>query len=236
LTHFQGISRNLNGSYSINANVIDLSVSPLPTGYFLTIDRDIKNDFTYNLSNFVKIFYNSNGISSSNSVVDNKVVGLYIGNDNTRVSYQAEIINDSLISKSNIIISTVKKNEIIRFDNTFLENNYINYNNGLFTFLESGTYFISFNIYVENTTLPSVNLNVEYTNYSVLNNFLISVKGIDEFGTGTAHSLTLPCSFINKFTINDTLQIRNTSNGDVTFISNYVKNATNGIISIYKIA
>jgi len=236
LIHFQGISRNLNGSYSINADVIDLSVSPLPTGYFLTIDRNIKNEFTYNLSNFVKILYNNNGISSSNSVADNKVVGLYIGNDNTRVSYQAEIINDSLISKSNIIMSTVKKNEIIRFDNTFLENNYINYNNGLFTFLENGTYFISFNIYVENTTLPSVNLNVEYTNYSVLNNFLISLKGIDEFGTGTAHSLTLPCSFINKFTINDTLQIRNTSNGDITFISNYVKNATNGIISIYKIA
>jgi hypothetical protein len=133
-------------------------------------------------------------------------------------------------------MNTVKQNKIIKFDNTFLENNYINYNNGIFTFLENGTYFISFNIYIQNTTLPSVNLNVEYTNFSVPNSFLISQKGIDEIGTGTAHSLTLPCSFINKFTINDTLQIRNTSNGEITFISNYVKTSTNGIISIYKIA
>ena len=236
LTHFEGIFRNSNGTYSINADVVDLTVSPLPTGYFLTIDRNIKNEFTYNLSNSLKILYNSNGISSSNSVADNIVVGLYIGNDNTKVCYQAEIVNDCFISKSNIIMSIVKQNKIIKFDNTFLENNYINYNNGIFTFLENGTYFISFNIYIQNTTLPSVNLNVEYTNFSVPNSFLISQKGIDEIGTGTAHSLTLPCSFINKFTINDTLQIRNTSNGEITFISNYVKTATNGIISIYKIA
>lgn len=235
LTHFEGIFRNSNGTYSINADVVDLTVSPLPTGYFLTIDRNIKNEFTYNLSNSVKILYNSNGISSSNSVANNIVVGLYIGNDNTKVCYQAEIINDCFISKSNAIMNTVKQNKIIKFDNTFLENNYINYNNGVFTFLENGTYFISFNIYIQNTTLPSVNLNVEYTNFSVPNSFLISQKGIDEIGTGTAHSLTLPCSFINKFTINDTLQIRNTSNGEITFISNYVKTATNGIISIYKI-
>jgi len=129
------------------------------------------------------------------------------------------------------------KDEIIRFDNTFLENNYINYDDkeGIFTFLQNGTYFISFNIYIENTKLSSVNLNVEYTEYSCEKSFVIAQKGIDEIGTGTAHSLTLPCSFINKFTINDTLKIRNTSNGTITFISNYVKNALNGIISIYKI-
>jgi hypothetical protein len=251
LTHFQGISENSYGTYSINADVIDLKESLLPTGYFLTIDRNIKNEFIYNLSNSVKILYNINGISSSNSVADNKIVGLYIGNDNTKISYQAEIINNSFISKSNIndnnisSLSIVKKDQIIKFNNTFLENNYINYNEGIFTFLEYGTYFISFNIYIENTTLPSVNLNIEYTMNSSTDNilnlknqhsFLISQKGIDEFGTGTAHSLTLPCSFINKFTLNDTLKIRNTSNGDINFISNYVKNATNGIISIYKIA
>jgi hypothetical protein len=233
LTHFQGISRNSNGTYSINADVIDIRESLLPSGYFLTIDRNIENKFEYNLSNSVKILYNGNGISSSNSVADNKVVGLYIGSDDQKVSYQAEIINNVLISKSNIgkITNTVQKNEVIRFNNTFLENNYINYNEGIFTFLESGTYFVSFNIYIENTKLSSVNLNVEYTD----NSFLISQKGIDEIGTGTAHSLTLPCSFINKFKINDTLKIRNTSDGEITFISNYVKEATNGIISIYKI-
>ena len=238
LTHFEGISRNSNGTYSINVDTIDLKTSLLPTGYFLTIDRNDKNEFVYNLSNSVKILYNEDGISSSNSVVDNKVVGLYISNDNTRISYQAEIINNTFISKSNIEMSTVKKDEIIRFNDVFLENNYISYDNkdGIFTFLESGTYFISFNIYIENTKLPSVNLNVEYTEYSNKKSFVIAQKGIDEFGTGTAHSLTLPCSFINKFTINDTIKIRNTSDGDITFISNYVKEAVNGIISIYKIA
>ena len=96
--------------------------------------------------------------------------------------------------------------------------------------------FISFNIYIENTKLPSINLRVEYKNNNIKNNIIISQKGIDEIGTGTAHSLVLPCSFINKFTINDTLKIRNISEGSIDFISNYVKNATNGIISIYKIA
>lgn len=238
LTHFQGISRNSNNTYSINADVVDLMKSPLPTGYFLTIDRNDKYEFVYNLSNFVKILYNEDGISSSNSVADNKVVGLYISNDKTRISYQAEIINDMFISKSNIKMSTVMKDEIIRFDNSFLENNYISYDDkdGIFTFLECGTYFISFNIYIENTKLPSVNLNVEYIEYSYKKSFVIAQKGIDEIGTGTAHSLTLPCSFINKFTINDTLKIRNVSDGTITFVSNYVKDATNGIISIYKIA
>jgi len=238
LTHFEGISRNSNGTYSINVDTIDLKTSLLPTGYFLTIDRNDKNEFVYNLSNSVKILYNEDGISSSNSVVDNKVVGLYISNDNTRISYQAEIINNTFISKSNIEMSTVKKDEIIRFNDVFLENNYISYDNkdGIFTFLEAGIYFISFDIYIENTKLPSVNLNVEYTEYSDKKSFVIAQKGIDEFGTGTAHSLTLPCSFINKFTINDIIKIRNTSDGDITFISNYVKEAVNGIISIYKIA
>ena len=237
LTHFQGISRNSDNTYSINADVVDLKISPLPTGYFLTIDRNDKNNFVYNLSNSVKILYNENGISSSNSVSDNKIVGLYISNDKTRISYQAEIINNTFISKSNIKLSNVKKDEIIRFDNTFLENNYISYDDkdGIFTFLECGTYFISFNIYIENTKLSSVNLNVEYTEYSFKKSFLIAQKGIDEMGTGTAHSLTLPCSFINKFTINDTLKIRNKSDGTITFVSNYVKDAVNGIISIYKI-
>jgi len=235
LSHFQGISQNKNGIYSINADLIDLKVSKFPVGYFLTIDRDINNKFIYNLSNAVKILYNENGFCSSNSVADNKVVGLYIGNNNTKISYQAEIINNTFISKSNTAMSNVKKNEIIKFDNTFIENNYINYNNGVFTFLENGTYFTNFNIYIENTNLPYINLSIEYTNNGYKNSFIISQKGIDEIGTGTAHSLILPCSFINKFTINDTIQIRNTSEGSINLISNYVKNAVNGIISIYKI-
>jgi hypothetical protein len=56
-------------------------------------------------------------------------------------------------------------------------------------------------------------------------------KGIDKIGTGTAHSLILPCLFINKFIINDTIQIRNTSEGSINFISYNVKNAVNDIIN-----
>jgi hypothetical protein len=236
LTHFEGISKNKDGTYSINADLLDVKLSLIPAGYFLTIDRDAKNNFVYNLSNAVKIVYDENGISSSNSVADNKVIGLYINDDNTKISYQAEIINNVLISKYNKIMKEVKKYELIKFDNTFLENNYINYNNGVFTFLEHGNYFISFNIYIENTKLPSINLNIEYTNNGIKDSFVIAQKGIDEFGTGTAHSLVIPCSFINKFTINDTISIRNVSDGTVNFISNYIEKATNGIISIYKIA
>ena len=66
----------------------------------IAIDRDINNKFVYNLSNAVKILYNQDGFSSSNSVADNKVVGLYIGSNNTKISYQAEIIN--IIKKQNL--------------------------------------------------------------------------------------------------------------------------------------
>ena len=236
LSHSQGISRDENGNYSINIDIIDPQISVLPAGYFLTIDRNIKNEFIYNLSNSVKISYAANGSSSSNSVADNIVVGSFIGSDKKFIAYQAEIKNDAFISKSNIIISSVKKDRIIKFNNTFLENNYINYDNGIFTFLENGTYFISFNIYIENTKLPSIELRVEYTNEGKKNSIVIAQKGIDEIGTGTAHSLAVPCSFINKYTINDTIKIRNISDGTINFISNYVKNATNGIFSIYKIS
>ena len=235
VSHFEGISKNNDGTYSINADVLDLKESTLPIGYFLTISRDLNNNFSYNLSNAVKINYNEEGISSSNSVADNKVVGLYIGNDNTKVSYQAEIINDIYITKSNTTMTTVKKDEIIRFDSTFLENSNIIYDKGIFTFIEKGTYFVSFNIYIENTKLPSINLSVEYSVDGKKQNFIVAQKGIDDIGTGTAHSLVIPCSFTNNFNINDTIQIRNVSDGSINFISNYVDNAINGIISIYKI-
>ena len=77
--------------------------------------------------------------------------------------------------------------------------------------------------------------NVEYVNGNK-KNFVIAEKGIDEIGTGTAHSLVIPCSFTNNFNINDTIQIRNVSEGSVRFISNYVEGAINGLISIYKIS
>ena len=232
LSHFEGISQNGNNTYSIIANVLDLKSSKVLSSHFLTISRNIKNEFIYNLSNSIKILYDSNGISISNAVSDNKVVGLYISDDNTKISYQAEIINTS---KSNTFIKNIKKYEIIKFDNTFFGSNYVNYKNGIFTFLQNGKYFIGFNVYIENTTLPSIRLNVEYTNQKKKNNFIISQKSVDEIKIGTAYSLVLPCSFINKFTINDIIQIRNISDGSIIFMSNYITNTINGIFSIYKI-
>lgn len=233
-THFQGISGNNNQTYSINADVVDLKGGLLPQGYFLTIGRDNTGKFTYNTDNWIKISYDSEGITSSNSVADNKVVGLYISG--TNVTYQAEIINQIEISKSNDRYSSVRKNELVRFSNNFTESQLINYSNCTFTFLENGTYFINFNIYVENTNLPSVNLNVEYTVNGVKKEFLVAQKGIDDIGTGTAHSLVIPCSFINNFNINDTFRIRNVSSGEIVLISNYVPDAINAIISISKLA
>jgi hypothetical protein len=235
LSHFEGISRNKDNSYTINADVVDLNESKIPSGYFLRISKDKSGSYNYNIENAVKIEYNSDGLSSSNSVADNKVVGLYIGSDNTKVSYQCAIFNKNIISKTNTLMKTVKNGEIIRFDKSFINNSNISYKDGVFTFLQKGSYFNSFNIYIENTNLASIQLSVEYLENGKKKELLIAQKGIDEIGTGTAHSLVIPCSFIKRFNINDTLKIRNVSDGSIDFISNYVEDASNGIISIYKL-
>jgi hypothetical protein len=232
-THFQGIYGNEDGTYSLNADVLNLKENIFPQGYFLTISRNSKNEFEYNLNNWIKIQYNKFGITTSNSVANNKVVGLFIGKEN--VSFQCEILNEIAISKYNLLYDTVKNNERILFNNTFLDNNLINYNNGKFTFLESGTYFVSFNIYIENTTLPAVIFEVKYSIDSKTNKFNVVQKGIDEIGTQTAHSLVIPCSFTSKFSINDTLEIINKSGDVIYLISNYFKNSVNAIISITKL-
>lgn len=236
ITHFQGITLNINGTYSLNANILNLKESIFPIGYYLTISRNIHGSFIYNFDNWIKLEYSKNGTTSSNSVANNKVIGLYIsGNEN--ISYQLDIKEKINLSKSNKLISVVEKDELIIFNNTFSDNSSIdNKNNKNFTFLEKATYFIDFNIYVKNTNLPSVNFSVEYTINGKKENFIISQKGIDEIGTGTAHSLTIPCSFINNFNINDTLSIRNVSEDSVTLISNYLPEATNAIISIFMIS
>ncbi len=146
-----------------------------------------------------------------------------------------QLENNAFISKSNLNQNQIKQNELLNFDNTFIEKKNIIYNNGVFTFLEKGTYLINFNIYIEKTKLISINLNVEYTINNNKYNFIISQKGIDKIGTSTFHSLVLPCSFIEKFYKHDTLQIRNISNGTVDLISNYVPEATNALLSICKI-
>jgi len=232
--HFQGIYCNENGIYSINANLLNLSESIFASGYFLTIGRNEKNEFVYNTNNWIKLQYDNIGTTSSNSTANNKVVGLYIGKE--KISYQSTIINEIELSNSNILINSVKSNEKVLFNNTFIENNLIGYNKGSITFLEYGTYFINFNIYIENTTLPVVIFEVFYTQNSIKKSFNIGQKGIDEIGTQTAHSLVIPCSFIAKFNINDILEIKNKSDGTVYLISNYSNDLTNGIISITKLS
>jgi hypothetical protein len=233
-THFQGIYRDDNKIYSICADVLNLKKNLLPQGYFLTIGRNEKNEFVYNTDNWVKLSYNEFGTTSANSVANNKIVGMFIGSEN--ISYQVEILYDIDFSKSNLYIDTVKNHEKILFNNTFLENNLINYNKGTITFLEQGNYFVNFNIYIENTTLPAVIFKVNYTVNGVKKCFNVAQKGIDEIGTQTAHSLVVPCSFISKFNINDTLEIKNISGGTVYLISNYLNNSINAIISITKLS
>ena len=232
--HFQGIYGNEDGTYSINADVLNLSENILPQGYYLTVGRNVRNEFEYNTNNWIKLKYDNFGITSSNSVANNKIVGLFIGSSN--VSYQAEIINQFDLSKFNSLINNVKNNEKILFNNTFLDTGLINYNDGTILFLELGTYFVNFNIYVENTTLPAIIFEIIYTVNGKKERFNVAQKGIDEIGTQTAHSLVIPCSFISKFNINDTLEIRNKSGGTVSLIGNYLNNVINGVISITKLS
>lgn len=235
LTHFEGIYGNEDGTYSINADVLNLSISPIPQGYFLTISRNEKNEFVYNFDNWIELNYANKGISSSNSVANNKVVGLFIGEQN--VSYQCEILNEIEFSKSNLLVSNIRDKQNILFNNTFIDSKLIKYEKtGLIKFLEKGTYFINLNIYIENTNLPAVIFEIKYTTNGKKQSFNIAQKGIDEIGTGTAHSLVIPCSFISEFNIDDILEIKNVSGDDVVLISNYVPNATNSIISITKLS
>lgn len=234
VTHFEGIYGNLDGTYSINADVLNSPNDILPQGYFLKVSKNKKNEYVYNFDNWIKLKYNEVGTTSSNSVANNKIIGLYIG-PNENISYQAEIINQIEFSQYNYTIDTVKDNGKVLFNNMFVSNDLINYSEGVIKFLENGNYFINFNIYIENTTLPAVIFEVKYTIGGKKYNFNVAQKGIDDIGTGTAHSLTIPCSFISKFDINDTLEIINKSGGTVVLISNYVSQAINAIISITKL-
>jgi hypothetical protein len=100
LTHFQGISKSENGTYSLNADVV--SSDRTVQGYFLTVERDVSGNFIFNEQNWIALNYfpNSLGKTSSNSVVNNKVVGLFISNDQTvrpNVSYQLEILKQPAV-------------------------------------------------------------------------------------------------------------------------------------------
>ena len=226
VTHFQGIFKNDDNTYSIKADILDLSKSKLPKGYFGKISRNKDGTFSYNTNNFIELNKNQDYILSSNSVADNKVIGL-LTNVNESIAYQLVVDYESNISLMNKKQNIIKKNELLLFDKVIINQQFIEYNNGVFTFLEKGLYIINFNIYVGDITLDFLQFDVELIKNKNRETILITEKGMDDEGTSTQHSLVVPFSVSDNFNINDTLKIKNISNGDINLISNYVPNATN---------
>ena len=92
LTHFEGISTTNNPNvYSISSDVLGLR--NYTTGFFLTIERMPNNTFVPN--NWVPIDYgktiNKKGLTTSNSVIDNNIVGLFIEPNGVSSAFQASI-------------------------------------------------------------------------------------------------------------------------------------------------
>jgi len=237
--HIEGISKNDDSTYSLNADVLSFNKENRG-GYALKVSRNENNNFVYDTSNWIKLNYPSSedGYTSSNSIANDCVIGLFISKDPKKpnISYQANIATSINSCSTNTNKYEVLNNQNIFFDHKIIDNTYISYdNNGIFTFSEPGLYLINFNIYIENTNLPSIVFDVNYSVNNKKKNFLIGLKGIDEIGTQTAHSLSLPCVFSTQFSIGDKLYVTNISNGTVNLVSHYIENCTNAIISITKL-
>jgi hypothetical protein len=225
--HIEGIS-GLNN----NPNLFSLSVTVLNDvkleGFYVTVAR---NNRSFDVTNSMRLKY-SEGLTTANSVVDNKVVGINVKPGKT-ISYQSEIIfNDN---SSGIVLPTQKKiinNENVIFNKQFVDGNISVSKSGVFKFKNEGLYNINFTIYLQNLNLPAAIFTIHYTVNGKKSKFIIEQKGIDKNGTGTAHGLSIPCAFSNKFFPNDVLRVTNTSSGDLTLVSNYDKEAVGGIISI----
>jgi hypothetical protein len=92
LTHFEGISTTSNPNvYSISADVLGLKNDS--TGFFLTIERQLDGSFFP--SNWVSLDYGKSigkkGLTTSNSVIDNNIVGLFVGPNGSTAAFQATI-------------------------------------------------------------------------------------------------------------------------------------------------
>ena len=86
LTHFQGISK-LNNSYQFAADTLNLRINNV--GSWVDINVDLSGNFY--VTKWTDIKYPLPGtITTSNSVANNVIVGLYISNGET-IGYQAEI-------------------------------------------------------------------------------------------------------------------------------------------------
>jgi hypothetical protein len=87
LSRIQGISSffDYDGAYSICIDTINNSRN---FGYYATIIRD--DTFGFVITKFIEVKYDTNGLSSVNSVANNNVVGLYVSKLNQ--AFQATIL------------------------------------------------------------------------------------------------------------------------------------------------
>jgi len=133
----------------------------------------------------------------------------------------------NVVSMSGTKQQQIKVGDLVLFDKYFIDDN-ISYKNGVFTFEKSGTYNINFSIYLESMKMPSANISVS----SNTENFVVSIKGIDDIST--AHSMVIPCSFSRKFKRGDNLKMRNVSKGAILLMPNF-NEGIGSIISINKL-
>jgi parallel beta-helix repeat protein len=88
ITHFEGISSADPGTYTLNADSIQAGSTNAAQGSWVTVRRN--SDNTFGPGTWVNLNYpGGNGITSSNSVYGNQVVGVVIGS--STFSYQATI-------------------------------------------------------------------------------------------------------------------------------------------------
>ncbi|WP_169974063.1 right-handed parallel beta-helix repeat-containing protein [Tautonia rosea] len=89
VTHFEGISGEESGVYTISADAVTLGSGDDGQGYWLTIRRN--SDGTFRQGDWTPLSYpGSSGITSANSVAGNQVIGIVIAESGT-FSYQSTV-------------------------------------------------------------------------------------------------------------------------------------------------
>ncbi|MEW4566386.1 right-handed parallel beta-helix repeat-containing protein [Tautonia sp. JC769] len=89
VTHFEGISGEESGVYTISADAVTLGSADPGQGYWLTIRRN--TDGTFGQADWTPLTYpGSSGITSANSVAGNQVIGIVIAESGT-FSYQSTV-------------------------------------------------------------------------------------------------------------------------------------------------
>ncbi|WP_152050939.1 right-handed parallel beta-helix repeat-containing protein [Tautonia marina] len=89
VTHFEGISGEESGVYTISADAVTLGSGDDGQGYWLTIRRNADGSFSQ--GDWIPLTYpGSSGITSANSVAGNQVIGIVIAESGT-FSYQSTV-------------------------------------------------------------------------------------------------------------------------------------------------